>query len=63
MLSHIFRVLSEASINVEEMENVLYDGTHAACARIRLDDTPTDDQVQTIREGENVLSVALRVRT
>ena len=59
VLSHVFRVLSEAAINVEEMENVIYDGAHAACARIRLDDTPTSDRLVAIRENENVLSVEL----
>jgi D-3-phosphoglycerate dehydrogenase len=59
VLAHVFRVLGEARINVEEMENVIYEGARAACARIQLDDQPTPGQLAAIRNGENVLGVDL----
>jgi D-3-phosphoglycerate dehydrogenase / 2-oxoglutarate reductase len=40
VLAKIFDVLSESAINVEEMENIIYDGAAAACARIQLDTAP-----------------------
>ena len=59
VLAHVFHVLSEARINVQEMENVIYDGAHAACARIRLDDGPKPEQVAEIRRNDAILSVTL----
>ena len=51
VLAKVFQVLSEAGINVEEMDNVLYEGAAAACARIQLDDTPTSEHLNEIRGG------------
>lgn len=59
VLAHVFNVLSEAGLNVEEMENIICEGAHAACARIRLDDSPTADAIAAISENHNVLSVDL----
>ena len=36
VLAHVFEVIGNAKINVEEMQNVIYDGAEAACARIEL---------------------------
>jgi D-3-phosphoglycerate dehydrogenase / 2-oxoglutarate reductase len=49
VLAHVFQVLSEASINVEEMENVIYEGAQAACARIRLDTSPSAGDLERVR--------------
>ena len=57
VLSHVFHVIGEAEINVEEMQNVIYDGAEAACAKIQLDDTLSPNHVETIRQNSNVLSV------
>jgi D-3-phosphoglycerate dehydrogenase len=59
VLAHIFYTLGQAGINVEEMENVIYDGAHAACARIQLDSAPTADHLRTINNNENVLSASI----
>lgn len=60
VLAHVFYTLGQAGINVEEMENVIYDGALAACARIQLDDTPDLEHLNTIRANDNVLSVSLK---
>lgn len=57
VLAHVFESISHAGVNVEEMENVIYEGAKAACARIQLDNQPTPEQIATIRENENILSV------
>ncbi len=57
VLAHVFESISHAGVNVEEMENVIYEGAKAACARIQLDDQPSQEQIATIRENENILSV------
>ncbi len=57
VLSHVFHVIEEAKINVEEMQNVIYDGAEAACARIQLDDQLSEQQLEKIRQNSNVLSI------
>jgi len=59
VLAHIFYILGQAGINVEEMENVIYDGAKAACARIQLDDKPAKDLIDALRKNDNVLSVSV----
>lgn len=59
VLAHVFYTLGQGGINVEEMENIIYDGTKAACARIQLDQTPSPEHLRAISTNENVLSVSL----
>ena len=59
VLAHVFYTLGQAGINVEEMENIIYDGYEAACARIQLDAPPSDAHVNVIRANDSVLSVDL----
>ena len=57
VLAHVFYTLGQAGINVEEMENVIYEGHEAACARIQLDAAPSDEHLKAIGSNENVLSI------
>jgi D-3-phosphoglycerate dehydrogenase len=60
VLAQVFQVLSEARINVEEMENVIYEGAHAASARIQLDTSPSEADLDRIRRScDEILSVDL----
>jgi D-3-phosphoglycerate dehydrogenase len=60
VLAHIFGELRAAGINVEQTENVVFAGAHAACARIQLDRAPEDSVLERIRQGsEDILSIAL----
>ena len=60
VLAQVFQVLSEARINVEEMENIIYEGALAASARIQLDTPPSDTDLDRIRRScEEILSVDL----
>ncbi|RMF82080.1 MAG: hypothetical protein D6744_06400 [Planctomycetota bacterium] len=59
-LAHVFAVLSEADINVEEMDHVIYDGGAAACAHIRINRRPDEATCAKITDGhENVLGVEI----
>jgi len=62
VLARIFDALSIEGINVEEMENILYKGGHAACARIQLSGTPTSELIQSMRRDENIISVTLSTK-
>lgn len=60
VLAGVFQVLSEARINVEEMENLLLQGSKAACARIQLGQPPSSEQMNKIRSScEDILSMEL----
>jgi D-3-phosphoglycerate dehydrogenase len=60
VLAHVFRVLLDDRINVEEVENIAYHGAEAASARIHVSSPPTERALAAIRDGnENVISVDL----
>ncbi len=60
VLAHIFEQLHDAGINVQETENVVFEGAEAAVARINLDHAPTADLLAAISAGnENILSAQL----
>src|SRR5262249_28032109 len=51
VLAHVFDHLRGGEINVQETENVIFDGAEAAVARINLDGPPSDALLSTIRSG------------
>lgn len=59
VLAHVFHVIDEAHINVEEMENIIYDGAVAACARIQLDTELSDSHLERIRANPHILAVEM----
>lgn len=56
VLAHVLNALRTAGINVQEMENIVFDGAEAAIARIHLDAAPSDDLLAIICENEHVLA-------
>ncbi len=60
VLAHVFKVLADGSINVEEVENIIYHGATATLARIHLDGRPAPEQLQAIRSGNaHIISLDL----
>ena len=60
VLAHVFKVLADGSINVEEVENISYHGAVASLARIHLDSRPGDPDLNAIRKGNpHIISVEL----
>jgi D-3-phosphoglycerate dehydrogenase len=60
VLAHVFKVLADGAVNVEEVENIPYHGAQAACARIQVSSVPTEAALSQIRSGNpNILSVDL----
>jgi D-3-phosphoglycerate dehydrogenase len=51
VLAHVFGVLAGASINVEEVENIIYHGAQATLARIHLDGHPEPGALARIKDG------------
>lgn len=60
VLASVFDRIKEAGINVQETENVVFDGAKAAVARIHLNEVPSEALVQSIRESTpDILDVML----
>ncbi|MBP7678326.1 MAG: hydroxyacid dehydrogenase [Thermoanaerobaculia bacterium] len=60
VLAHVFGALREAGINVQQTENVVFDGAEAASARIQLDSEPTRSLLARVAEGcRDILSITL----
>jgi D-3-phosphoglycerate dehydrogenase len=51
VLAHVFDHLRGGNLNVQETENIIFDGAQAAVARINLDGAPGEALLQTIRQG------------
>ncbi|MAB88760.1 MAG: hydroxyacid dehydrogenase [Planctomycetes bacterium] len=60
VLASVLGTLREAGINVQEMENVLFKGGDAACARIQLDRAPHESVLKELRAAsEHILAVGI----
>ena len=59
VLAKVFDILSRSSVNVEEMENLIYEGGKSACARIQLGATPSLTEVKAIESEDTVLGVSI----
>jgi D-3-phosphoglycerate dehydrogenase / 2-oxoglutarate reductase len=58
VLAHVFDNLREANLNVQETENIVFEGAEAAVARINLDGAPTSAVCDRIKVGNpNVLDL------
>ncbi|MGQ0735930.1 MAG: NAD(P)-dependent oxidoreductase [Acidobacteriota bacterium] len=51
VLAHVFDRLRAAELNVQETENIIFEGAHAAVARINLDGAPSGDALDEIQRG------------
>ena len=60
VLAHVFGHLRQANLNVQETENIVFEGAHAAVARINLDGEPTSALCDKIKgENSDVLDLQL----
>ncbi|MGE5430354.1 MAG: phosphoglycerate dehydrogenase [Syntrophomonadaceae bacterium] len=58
VLASIFDVLKEGHINIEEVENVIFEGGIAACCTMKINKAATSEMLKCFRENENVLSIS-----
>jgi D-3-phosphoglycerate dehydrogenase len=64
VLASVLAEISRQGVNVEEMENVIFDGARAACCFIRVASEPSRELIAAIEAQPHVLGVALqRLRT
>lgn len=60
VLAHVFEQLRVAHLNVQETENIIFEGAHAAVARVNLDGEPPAATMTAIQAGhEDVLDLQL----
>ena len=58
VLAHVFDQLRRRNLNVQETQNVIFDGAEAAVARINVDGRPDEDLLRAIESGnDDILSV------
>ncbi len=57
VLAHVFDQLRRADLNVQETENIVFEGAEAAVARVNLDGAPPDDACELIRKNSDVLDL------
>lgn len=60
VLAHVLDAIKAANINVQEMENVVFEGAEAAIARINLDNAPPQDTIEKLRhENPDIIELDL----
>ncbi|MEP6767501.1 MAG: NAD(P)-dependent oxidoreductase [Acidobacteriota bacterium] len=60
VLAAVFDALKEAGINVQETENIVFEGARAAVARVRLDQPASESVLESIRHSTgDIIEVAL----
>lgn len=58
VLASIMDVLRQGDINIEEVENIIFDGGIAATCTMKLKTAATDEMLASIKSNPNVLSVS-----
>jgi D-3-phosphoglycerate dehydrogenase len=59
VLAGVFDKLKGAGINVQETENIVFEGAVAAVARIHLDQSASEETLGSIRENADIIEVSL----
>ena len=58
VLARVFSALREANINIEDMQNIVFSGGHAACARIGIVGSLSDDALAKLDGDPDIFSVS-----
>ena len=59
VLAEILDKLRRANINIQEMENIIFKGAIAACARIQVDSPPSQELLNELSRSERVFATDL----
>jgi len=60
VLAHVLDAIKAADINVQEMENIIFEGAQAAVARINLDNAPSQETLDRLRaENADIIELDL----
>lgn len=58
VLASIMDVLRQGDINIEEVENIIFEGGVVACCTMKLRENATNDMLGSIRNNPNVITVS-----
>ncbi len=59
VLASVLDLLREDGVNIEEMENTIFDGETAAACSLSLDRAPSEKTIEKIRESKEIIRVSL----
>jgi D-3-phosphoglycerate dehydrogenase len=59
VLAGVLAVLKEDRVNVQEMENILFRGAGAACARIQVNQRPSAEAVAQLDSNPDILAISI----
>ena len=59
VLANVLDLVREAGINVQELENTVFEGANAACCKVQLDARPAEALLERIRASEEIIFVDL----
>lgn len=59
VLAGVLDNLKKDGVNVEEVQNTIFEGGKAACCSMLLDSEPSKDSMKNIKTGENIMQVVL----
>src|SRR5262245_48267851 len=57
VLAHVFECLRSGGLNVQETENVIFEGAEAAVARINVDAAPSEKLLTSIRGNQDIIDL------
>jgi D-3-phosphoglycerate dehydrogenase len=60
VLAGVLDELRNEGVNIEEMENTIFEGGAAACCTLKLDEKPSDALLGKIGKAENIIKVMLK---
>jgi len=60
VLASVLDALREAEINIEDMENNIFNGSAAAVASLKLDKTPSADVISEISSNKSIIQVSIK---
>ena len=63
VLARVLETLRKENHNVQEMENILFSGGKAACAKIHLVGRPSESLMKTLETDEDIFSVSLTIKS
>ena len=59
VLAFVLDTLKSGGYNVQEMENIIFDGGHAACARIFIGDIPNQELIKKLESYEDIYACSI----
>jgi len=60
VLAKVFDKLKQEKINIEEMENMIFEAGHAASCSLKLDQAPSEQLIEQLKDDNSIIQVMLK---